>query len=109
MKTFTVFIINLILVCILLLLQFLKYAFAPAVNPNSKNIEFETRQALIEINMTLIVESIIGIIIVFFLNKIILGKEKLITNFMLIIINIMVISISLYFYSTKYYYNFVYR
>lgn len=100
-KKIFVFIINTLGVAILLFFQYLMYAFLPASNINSiiarKNAVINL---VIQKDLILLFEMILGLVIMYFLNKkIIPNKKRLLTIF---IIELIIITMSLLFFSFRY-------
>jgi len=92
------------------LLQFMMYAFAPAVSPNSYDLHAAARDALIQINTWLVAELIILIFILFATNRLIIGKNN--THYFRVnIISICLVCIvsvtTMLWYSIDYYQKFI--
>jgi glycerol uptake facilitator-like aquaporin len=100
--------INGAVVAVLLVLHVVMYAFAPAVNPDSIDIQQAVYNAISEMNKTLYLEGVIGFIILFIYLKIIFPrKEGMMYIMIILVIDFVVVATSVCCHSVAYCHRFL--
>lgn len=102
--------VQLIVVLLLVALQFLQYAFLPALDPNTINKGDAAYRVIIQTNIPLVVETLIGFALLFWINRSLLKKTKFESkyrkriNLLAIGIGLIVVLSSMVWFSWDYYF-----
>jgi hypothetical protein len=106
-KISTLFSFNITVVGVILFLQYLMYGFAPSISPRSLDKKEAALQNIYEMNLTLFLETVLGIGIIIFINWLIIGRKKPVLQLIILMFDLLIICFSAYHYSLSYYRNFV--